>query len=156
MGSRDPIPTWCFALVVVRRGDAFVLVHERKFGQTFYLPGGRVEPGETLAQGALRETKEEAGLDVVLDGVLRVEHSPSSDGTARLRVIFLAHPARASAPLKSRPDEHSLGARWVTLQELRSLPLRGDEVAAVLGYVARGGHVAPLSSLTVEGADWSP
>ena len=47
--SRTPSATWFFALVVVRRGDRFLLVHERKHGQTWYLPAGRVEPGETLA-----------------------------------------------------------------------------------------------------------
>jgi 8-oxo-dGTP pyrophosphatase MutT (NUDIX family) len=72
---RDPIPTWYFALVVVRQGNRFLLVHERKHGQGWYLPAGRVESGETLTQAAVRETLEETGVPVVLDGVLRVEHS---------------------------------------------------------------------------------
>src|SRR5207244_8580287 len=88
---RDPIPTWFFALVVVRKGDRFLLVHERKHGQLWYLPAGRVEPGETLADGALRETLEETGVRVRLEGILRVEHSPSPNG-ARCRVFFTASP----------------------------------------------------------------
>ena len=40
---REAIPTWFFAIVVVRRGDRFLLVHERKHGQLWYLPAGRVE-----------------------------------------------------------------------------------------------------------------
>ena len=95
---RDPIPTWYFALVVVRQGNRFLLVHERKHGQGWYLPAGRVEPGEPLTQAAVRETQEETGVPVVLDGVLRVEHSPHSDGTARLRVFFVAHPKRDVPP----------------------------------------------------------
>ena len=150
--GREPIPTWFFALVVVRRGDQFVLVHETKHGQLHYLPGGRAEPGETLAEAAVRETLEEAGIPVVLEGLLRLEHSPSPD-SARVRAIFLAHPAD-DRPLKRRADEHSQSAAWVNLASLDAYPLRGDEVRELFEYVARGGAVAPLEVLTLEGAPW--
>lgn len=153
--DREPIPTWYFALVVVRRGaEEFLVVHERKHGQRFYFPAGRAEPGETLQQAAVRETKEEAGVDVTLEGVLRVEHSPSPDGTARVRVVFLARPTTPGAPLKTVADEHSLGARWVRLGDLASLPLRGDDVREVFAAVANGWPVAPLSSLADERDAW--
>ena len=151
--SRDPIPTWYFALVVARRGDRFLRVHERKHGQRWYLPAGRVEPGETLAEGAVRETLEESGVPVDLDGVLRVEHSPTPEGTARCRVFFTAHPVDDTPPL-SAPNEHSLEARWVTLADLDGLELRHPEVREVLAYVAGGGVVSPLSVLVHEGAPW--
>ncbi|MCA9712212.1 MAG: NUDIX domain-containing protein, partial [Myxococcales bacterium] len=70
--ARVPLPTWTFALVVVRLGPRFLLVHERKHGGGWYLPAGRVEPGETIAAAAIRETREEAGIPIVLDGILRV------------------------------------------------------------------------------------
>jgi len=70
--ASDPIPTWFFAVVVVRRADRFLLVRERKHGQTWYLPAGRVEPGETLSAAACRETMQEAGIAITLTGVLRI------------------------------------------------------------------------------------
>lgn len=130
-------------------------MHERKHGQLWFLPAGRVEPGETLAEGARREALEETGVPVVLEGVLRVEHSPSSDGEARLRVFFVARPASDAPPL-SEPNEHSLEARWFTIEEIAELPLRGDEVLAVCEYVLDGGAVFPLGVLTAEGAPWLP
>ena len=147
---RDPIPTWFFALVVVRQGDRFLLVHERKFNQPWYLPAGRVEPGETLTEAALRETLEEAGIPVILDGILRIEHSPRPEGTARLRVIFVGHPA-ADVPPKSTPDEESLGAAWFSLHELDDIPLRISEVPEILRYVRDGGLVHPLDLIDREG-----
>jgi phosphatase NudJ len=57
--SRTPIPTWYFVLVVVRSEDRYLMVQERKHGQLWYLPAGRVEPGETFVKAALRETLEE-------------------------------------------------------------------------------------------------
>lgn len=151
--SREASPTWFFALVVVRRGDRFLLVHERKHGQTWYLPAGRVEPGEALADAARRETLEETGVDIALEGVLRVEHNPGTEAT-RVRVFYLARPIGEAVP-KQTPDEHSLAARWVTLAEMATLPLRGREVLEIFNAVAAGAPVAPIDVIVAEGAPWS-
>src|SRR5262245_43494104 len=123
---REPIPTWCFALVVVRKGDRFLLVHEAKKGQPWSLPAGRVEPGEPVHDAACRETLEEAGVPIRITGIIRVEHSPRLAG-ARMRVVFLGEPTDDTPP-KTEPDGESLGAAWVGLDELANYPLRGDEV----------------------------
>lgn len=140
--------TYFFALVVVRRGDRFLLVDERRGG--WYLPAGRVEPGEGLVAAAVRETMEETGVPVRVDGVVRVEHSPTPDGTVRVRVIFTAQPVDDTPP-KSHADEHSRGAAWFGLAELEQLRLRGAEVRTILGHVAGGGAVYPLGVLAHEG-----
>jgi len=36
------------------------------------LPGGRVDPGEKLSVAAIRECKEEAGIDIRLTGILTI------------------------------------------------------------------------------------
>jgi ADP-ribose pyrophosphatase YjhB (NUDIX family) len=141
--ARDPIPTWFFALVVVRKGDRFLLVEE-KDGEWF-LPAGRVEMGERITDAAIRETLEEAGVAVTLEGILRIEHSPRKDG-ARLRVFFVARPSDDRPP-KSVPDSESRGARWFTLGEARGLRLRSTEVVEKLERLARGEPVAPISIL---------
>ncbi|MER2561537.1 MAG: NUDIX hydrolase, partial [Myxococcaceae bacterium] len=109
----------------MRQGERLLVVHEAKHGQQWWLPAGAVEPGETFEEAALRETLEESGLRVRLDGIVRLERSVI-DGGARERVIFTAVPLDASPP-KSVADEHSLEARWCTLDELERLPLRGEE-----------------------------
>jgi phosphatase NudJ len=144
--ARTAIPSWFFVLMVVRQGDRFLLVQERKHGQTWYLPAGRVEPGETLRQAALRETWEEAGLQIELDGILRIEHSPAPDMT-RVRVLFTAHPL-PDAPTQTPVD--SLQVRFVTLADLAALPLRGPDVRAIFEAVAAGHPVYPLSLICHE------
>jgi phosphatase NudJ len=150
--SRDPIPTHSFALVIVRHPDGrFLLVQERKHGQGWYLPAGRVDPGERFVEAALRETLEESGLAVEVTGLVRIEQQPTAS-SQRLRVFFVARPVDPSTPPKAVADAHSLGAAWFTLDELASLPLRGDEVRAWCSAVAQGRVVvAPLSLLTDEG-----
>jgi len=147
------IATRCYALVVVPDGGRFALVQEHDT-KHWYLPAGRVEAGESFTEAAVRETREEAGLDVELSGILRVEHTPAPDGTARLRVVFLGKPLSPGAKLKSHADEHSEKAGWFTLDEARRLTLRGAEVIEALRYVERGGAVHPLWLLTPERAPY--
>jgi 8-oxo-dGTP pyrophosphatase MutT (NUDIX family) len=146
---REPIPTWYFAVVVVRRGDRFLLVHERAHGQLWYLPAGRVEAGESFVGAAKRETLEETGVPIRIEGVLRIEHSPQPAFT-RMRAVFLARPVD-DTPAKSVPDDESLGAAWVSVDELAQYPLRGEEVCDLLHYVSSGGPVYPVSLLQREG-----
>jgi 8-oxo-dGTP pyrophosphatase MutT (NUDIX family) len=147
--AREPIPSWYFVLVVVRQDDKFLLVHERKHEQKWYLPAGRIEPRETFIQAAYRETLEETGVPIVIEGILGIQHTPILDGTARVRFILLASPQDETSP-KSEPDEESLGAAWMTLEEMREVELRGKEVLQIFQYVANGGAVYPLSLITTE------
>jgi phosphatase NudJ len=150
---REAIPTWFFAVVVVRKEDRFLIVHERRHGQLWYLPAGRVEPGETFVAAAVRETLEEAGIPIRVTGILRVEHTPGLNGS-RLRVVFLAEPLDDTPP-KTVPDEESLGAAWVRLDELGRHPLRGFEVEELFAYVAAGGPVYPPELLQLEGMPYA-
>jgi phosphatase NudJ len=143
--AREPIATWFFALVIVRRGDEFLLVHESKHGQLWYLPAGRVEPGETLTDAAVRETLEETGVPIALDGLFRLEHTPGA-GFSRVRVIFVGHPIDDTPP-RQTPNEHSLEAAWVRLADLYRYALRGDDVRYYLETLTAGAPICPLSVL---------
>jgi 8-oxo-dGTP pyrophosphatase MutT (NUDIX family) len=143
--SRAPIPTWYFALVVVRRGQRFLLTQERKYGSTWSLPGGRVEPGETLVSAAIREVHEETGVPVRIEGILRVEHAPSV-AAVRMRVLFMGSPLDDTPP-KTTADDESLGAAWLTLEEIRTKKLRGAELNALLESIEAGRQVFPLDLL---------
>lgn len=53
---------------MVQHPDGRLLaVHESR-GRGWWLPAGFVEPGDDLMTAAIRETKEEAGIDVRLQG----------------------------------------------------------------------------------------
>jgi 8-oxo-dGTP pyrophosphatase MutT (NUDIX family) len=146
--ARSPIPSWYFALVVVRLGNRFLLVQEVQ-NSHWYFPGGRVEVGETFREAAKRETLEESGIRVGLEGILRIEHTPMLSGT-RLRVIFVATPLE-DAPPKTTPDQHSLGAKWFLLSELKGLSLRGVEVWDICNAIANGALIYPLNLIEMEG-----
>lgn len=151
--SKKSIETWMFVLAVVRRGNRFLLVQERQHGQPWYLPAGRVEHGETFEEAIVRETLEEAGIPINIDGILRIEHTPYDEGSARLRVIFLASPSDDTPP-KSQPDEETLGARWFTIEEIEEagLELRSDVLIPFFEQVRAGSlPLIPKSTLAREG-----
>ena len=56
------------AVVILVENGQVALIERRRQGRLFYVfPGGHVEPGETPEQGAVREAKEELGLDVLVN-----------------------------------------------------------------------------------------
>ena len=148
--NREPIPTYFFALVVVRKGHRFLLVREKEHGGAWFLPGGRVRPGEHLDEAARRATHEATGLRVVVEGVLRVQHSPLVDGTMRCRALFVARPQDDAAP-RDDPEDGAPLAAWVSLEELDDYPLRGVEAREFFRYVAGGPPIYPLDLLFSEG-----
>ena len=75
--------------------------------------------GESFKVAVLGECEEKAGIKVDLKGVLKVDHSVDGD-QARMSVIFCAEPISIDEAhnFKTVPDEESIEARWVTIQEL--------------------------------------
>ncbi|MBE6841846.1 MAG: NUDIX domain-containing protein [Ruminococcus sp.] len=76
-------------------------------------PKGHIEANETEQETALREIKEETGIDVVLDPSFRetVHYSPKKD-TNKEVVYFLAKPKQ----FEIIPQEEEIAdARWVEI-----------------------------------------
>eukprot|EP00877_Chromochloris_zofingiensis_P005820 jgi/Chrzof1/15239/Cz09g32180.t1 len=134
--------TGVFALCIVRRpSDGKFLMTQEFAGSGFWVPGGGVDKGESLTAAAIRETLEEAGVDVQLRGVLQVE-----DKHTWRRIIFYGEPGEGAAQQpKTIPDFESAGACWVNVADLQHIPLRNaSEPCTWFPYVACGGKIASM------------
>ena len=61
--------------IVTNPTGALLLVHKTD-NNRWALPGGGMDPGESIAQAAVRETKEETGIDVEVTGVVGLYTNP--------------------------------------------------------------------------------
>jgi ADP-ribose pyrophosphatase YjhB (NUDIX family) len=111
--------------VIVRRGG------EPLAGE-WSIPGGVLELGETLRQGAEREVLEETGLTVRAGEVIEVFDSivPDAAGRTQYHYVLIDFLCECiSGELRAGGD--AADARWIKLDELAQLSLRGS-VEAVL------------------------
>lgn len=110
-------PDVTVATVVVSEGR-LLCVEERVNGRlVLNQPAGHLEPDETLADAALRETREETGWDVRLTAFLGAyQWKAPETGRHYLRFAFVAEPERHD-PARSL-DEGIVRALWMTPQEL--------------------------------------
>lgn len=88
---RNPVPT---VDVIIRHMNGIILIRRKNPPPGWALPGGFVDYGETLEAAAVREAKEETGLDIRL---LRQFHSysdPHRDPRQHtISTVFLAEAA---------------------------------------------------------------
>jgi ADP-ribose pyrophosphatase YjhB (NUDIX family) len=64
------------ASAVVADQEGRILLHRRRDNGFWALPGGRMELGESVAGCAVREVKEETGLDVEVTGIVGIYSDP--------------------------------------------------------------------------------
>ena len=113
--------------IVYRRGRDgmhLLIVGARKTPGEWVFPKGHVEPGERADEAALREVREEAGVEAAL--VLPLASLEFQSGTEAVRVRYvLARHVADMAPAESR------ATRWCTVAEALAL-LSHDDARALL------------------------
>ena len=120
------------AVCVIERLDGRILLVRLAYRQRWGMPGGLLKRGETPAEAARREVREEVGFDVELVGDPAVVVDPEPQ---RVDVVFRARPAGGVAVDGVRPRSPEIvEARWFPRD---ALPELQPESSSALVAVAR-------------------
>jgi len=122
--------------IVVTNSAGEVLLIRRSDNDNWAVPGGAIDLGESLVEAAVRETREETGIDCEVTGLVGIYTDPrhvilyTSNGEAR-QEFSIVLTARATGGEPTRSEESS-EVRWVPRKDLggyamdRSMRLRID------------------------------
>jgi ADP-ribose pyrophosphatase YjhB (NUDIX family) len=133
--------------------DGYILLHppEKDGGiwgdGAWGLPGGGLEPDESLAEGARREGLEETGLSVRIGAIAFLQEwvvpryapalEPGEGHGYGLEVFLYAYPEQPIPP--PRPEkEGDPPARWIPISEVPNLPIWPKELKELCRRLAEG------------------
>lgn len=109
-------------LCLIRRGEYILLQNRvKKDWHGYALPGGHVEPGESIVASVIREIQEETGLTVNEPKLCGVKQFPLDDGGRYLVMLFRAD--RFTGALKAS-EEGSV--EWIRRDQIGSLNTVAD------------------------------
>ena len=125
--------------VAVTDGDGRLLLIRRTDNENWAMPGGAMDPGESIAQAAVRETKEETGIDCEVTGLVGVYTNPrhvilyTSNGEVR-QECSLVFAARAISG-QPTPSSESSEVRWVPPAELEQYAMHPSMRQRVMHFL---------------------
>jgi len=112
--------------VLIRDGERYLLIRRAADPDAglWSIPGGLVEVGEKAADAAVREAREETGLDVEILDLLGVVDRIERDEASRIKyhfviVDYLATPKGGSL----MPASDALDALWVKAEDFKNYEL---------------------------------
>ena len=126
--------------------DGKILLTQREDFETWILPSGGVEDGESVARAAIRETKEETGLDIELTRLVGI-YSRLSNMIPVHAVLFSAKPI--GGEIKCQEGE-TIDVKWFAFDEIPSLLSAGhkrrieDAISGVTGVTVLQEYKMPI------------
>jgi 8-oxo-dGTP pyrophosphatase MutT (NUDIX family) len=131
--------------------DGAVLLTCRSDNGNWSMPGGAHDPGESLSMTAVRETKEETGIDVTLTGVAgiytdprHVIHYTSNDEVRQEFTVVYRAEYVAGEPT---PSSETTIVKWVTVADIDELKMdRSQRMRIQWAVNETGTWIDPIGS----------
>ncbi|GAA0335817.1 NUDIX domain-containing protein [Actinoallomurus spadix] len=131
--------------VVVANDQGEILLIRRTDNDNWAVPGGAIDLGESLAQAAVRETKEETGIDCEITGLVGIYTDPkhvmrytSNDEVRQeFSIVLTARPVGGTPT----PSSESSEVRWVAPDDVRGYTMDRSMRLRVERYLS--GQTAP-------------
>src|SRR3954453_10416216 len=115
-------------------------MQRRRDNDLWALPGGTMDLGESIGETAIREVREETGLNVEIDGVVGIYSDPRhlieySDGEVRQQFNICFRGRLIDGNLHA--SDESTDVRWVQPAELETLSIHHTTRLRLLHFLER-------------------
>ncbi len=140
MTDRRPIPG--VGVAVINRGALLLIKRGRGPNAGLWaVPGGKVDYGESMRDAAVREVREETGIEVELEGVVWVGDAMGPGDPPAWHYTLVDYRARMTGGVL-RADDDAAEAAWVPLDQVLDLPLTSTMpgLIAALDEAGKGDH----------------
>jgi ADP-ribose pyrophosphatase YjhB (NUDIX family) len=141
--------------VVIVRDGCLLLMRHRRLARTYWVvPGGKVEEFEALDAAAVREIREETGLEITLGSLVAVFETSDRQDRRVVNIVFVSDATAGDLALPAGgPLVESLDRAELTdPTTLATIDVRPSALRPVLLELLDGGRPAPryLGDLTDE------
>ena len=120
-GRRYPDRPIVAVLAVVLRGETALIVQraQQPNAGRWGFPGGVLELGETVAEGAMRELYEETGITAKPAGILDVHDAITRDAEGRVQFHYLLIAVRGVWQSgEGEPADDAAACAWITRDDI--------------------------------------
>ncbi|MFO7794262.1 MAG: NUDIX hydrolase [Candidatus Nanohaloarchaea archaeon] len=101
---------------------------------------------ETIEQAAIRETREETGLEVQLKGLIGI-YTRDADRTDAKNTLILFEAEKTGGKIEPDAEEEILDAKYVSIEEIREFETRFDLDTILDDFKEKGSQDVPVRPL---------
>ena len=137
-----------YVSTVIKNDDKILLIQEGKpncYGK-WNVPSGHLEENEDILAAAIREVREETGLNVKLAGLLGVYNNQFENNNS-IQFSFLGEVEDGSEPMFD--GKEILDAKWVEMPAVSEYDLRDREYFQDILDKIRAGKTFPLETIVI-------
>lgn len=130
---------------IIKEDDKILLIQEAKescYGM-WNIPAGKLELNEFIKDGALREIKEETGLDAELNGIIQIGNQTINDD----KLIYIIFSANVKEVIEGWHTDETLQTKLFTIEEIKNMKdsIRSYDLLSLAIEKVLNNQIMPLS-----------
>jgi ADP-ribose pyrophosphatase YjhB (NUDIX family) len=136
--------------ILIQNDKILLAEHHKKNDSYFVLPGGTVDPRETIEETLIREIKEEAGLSVTVKKLVLVHQFVDKKSRQDVQFIFqvLLKGGHLKETINQVMDPALKSLQWINLKDFEKTKFKPDIQKELLECINHpGGSIKYLGNL---------
>ncbi len=125
---------------IIKSNDHYLMVVDNTdTGYKLNQPAGHVEDQESIIDAVIRETKEECGFDFIPTHLVGIYMYKLKEHHTYLRFCFKGtYSGNIKHPMPRYNDDGVIEAKWYTLEQIKTKPLRSELVLKCIDDYEKG------------------